>query len=295
MIRRTLRSAIRMLLPMPVRRAVAERLRSRRIPSLARRILAYDGPFAVDLFGRSIRMVHTHRWIEDALFWDGAAHGYEPATLAVWVRAAARSTCILDVGANTGLFALSAQAHQPKATVVAFEPVPEFCRTLIHNAELNAFPVAIRQMACADYEGSATLLMPPALGGNVYAATLDRAHADAHHPRTLIEVPVDVRRLDRELARIGAGNPDLAKIDAEGVDAAVLRGLGDLLAGVRTLIVEVQGDTVAEQLEPLLPGDRWLRYVLDDRTGPRRAHAIAEAAGHNMLFVHPDEAAALGL
>lgn len=265
------------------------------MPALVRKLLADDGPFTADLLGMPVQMLHTHRWIEDAIFWDGAERGYEPATLAIWVQAAARSSCIVDVGANTGLFALSAQAHRPKARVVAFEPVPEFCTTLARNVELNGFTVVVRRAACSDYEGTAKILIPPVFGGNVYAATLDRSHAEAHNPRELIEMTVDVRRVDCELERIGCGQPDLAKVDAEGVDAAVLRGFGAYLAGVRTLIVEIQGASVATQLEPLLPVDQWLRFVLDDRTGPRRVRAIIEAAGRNMLFVVHDEAAALGL
>ncbi len=294
-IRRTLRKLLETFLPTPVRRGIAEQLRGRPTRALIRRVLAHDGPFTVDLFGVPVRMTHTRRWIEDALYWDGASTGYEPVTLAVWTRAAARSTCILDVGANTGLFALAAQAHRPDATVVAFEPVPEFAETLRRNVALNGFPVIVLPVACADHEGRATMLIPPSLGGNVYAASLDRAHAEAHHPRELLQLTVDVRRIDLEIERLGTAPPDLAKIDAEGVDAAVLRGFGSLLAGVRTLVVEIQGDAVALELEELLPPDGWTRFVLDERTGPRRAQRIAEATGGNMLFVRPDEAAALGL
>lgn len=294
-IRHAVRTATRVLLPSPVRRVIAERLRGRVASPLVRRLLAVEGSFTVDMIGTPVRMMHTHRWIEDAVYWDGAERGYEPATLAIWVRAAARSSCILDVGANTGLFALSAQSHQPMARVIAFEPVPEFGATLTRNVALNGFPVVVRQVACSDYEGTATMLIPPALGGNMYAATLDRSHAEAHHPRKLMEVSVDVRRIDCELERLGCGQPDLAKVDAEGVDAAVLRGFGGLLAGVRTLIVEVQGASVADQLELLLPIDRWLRFILIDHLGPRPARSVVEASGHNMLFIVADEAKALGL
>lgn len=123
------------------------------MPALVRKLLADDGPFTADLLGMPVQMLHTHRWIEDAIFWDGAERGYEPATLAIWVQAAARSSCIVDVGANTGLFALSAQAYRPNAFVVAFEPVPEFCTTLARNINLNGFAVVVRQAACADYRG----------------------------------------------------------------------------------------------------------------------------------------------
>src|SRR5262249_58762655 len=63
--------------------------------------------------------------------------GYEPECMQVFLRLLANTRFFVDVGANTGLYALVAAIQDPARRVVAFEPVPEIHDMLRANIALN--------------------------------------------------------------------------------------------------------------------------------------------------------------
>ena len=65
--------------------------------------------------------------------------------------------CVFDVGANIGLFALSIAFRRPKATILAFEPIPPVCETLRLNARLYGLEVSVFEVALASTNGRASL------------------------------------------------------------------------------------------------------------------------------------------
>ena len=90
-------------------------------------------------------------------------------------------------------------------------------------------------LAIGDRDGTATLTRPQIAG---WATTLDPALTglDASTDRTL-EVPI--RRLDTLLAELGVERVDILKIDVEGAEAAVVRGL--IGSPIRPLVCVVEG------------------------------------------------------
>src|SRR6185369_1528373 len=86
-----------------VRRAV-------RLPEPLYRHLHFEGVIEVPVGGRSFRMRHHGTQIENEVFWSGLFGRWEGASLRAWVAAARSARAILDVGANTGLYALAAGA-----------------------------------------------------------------------------------------------------------------------------------------------------------------------------------------
>jgi ribosomal protein L11 methylase PrmA len=53
--------------------------------------------------------------VENDLFWAGYAGNWERVSLALWRDLARDARCVLDVGANSGVFALAAAAVSPKS------------------------------------------------------------------------------------------------------------------------------------------------------------------------------------
>jgi FkbM family methyltransferase len=77
--------------------------------------------------------------IAKELFW-GRGHRVrsdERTSLELFVDLAQRSNLILDIGANTGLFALAAARASPTPSVHAFEIVPEVFELLVRNIVRN--------------------------------------------------------------------------------------------------------------------------------------------------------------
>lgn len=157
------------------------------------------------------------------------------------IAAALRSGGVfLDIGANIGYFAtLAARVVGSSGLVVAFEPNPEARRALVEAVALNgaAAIVEVVPLALADRDEEVTLFTTP---GHSSYSTLDPAASPMREVATFRGAEqVRTTTLDGWLA----GRPDLTgrihciKIDVEGVEARVLRGMARLLATAKPAIV----------------------------------------------------------
>jgi len=126
---------------------------------------------------------------------------------------------VIDVGANTGSFAMLPLLH-PGATVHAFEPNPLAFQLLQSNLTANGLEDAVQlyQMAVADRDGDSTLLIPV---NAIHAAFSCLADGTPRRNELLWrEEPVKVCKLDSlPIKRV-----DFIKIDTEGAELLVLRG-----------------------------------------------------------------------
>ncbi len=148
---------------------------------------------------------------------------------------------VLDVGANVGfLTVIAARLVGPAGRVVAFEPVPANARQVRRNARLNRLAnIDVEELAVGDRTGRARLVLARFAGG----AALEEAGAPPDD-RGVLEVAITT--LDDWLAARGRPSPALVKIDVEGGEPAVLRGLVGTLARARpVLLVEVDDATPA--------------------------------------------------
>ncbi|MBI4588286.1 MAG: FkbM family methyltransferase [Candidatus Rokubacteria bacterium] len=127
---------------------------------------------------------------------------------------------VVDVGANIGMYTLlSARAVGPSGSVFAFEPVPEVYRRLTENLAINEIAnVVPSRIALSDRTGTARFY----LGRNHSMGSLYRAQTSA-----VIEVPLDT--LDGFLERRGVAKVDAVKLDAEGAEMHIVRGMHRLL------------------------------------------------------------------
>jgi len=130
---------------------------------------------------------------------------------------------VVDVGANHG-FAACWFAHRG-ARVVAFEPSPEVFALLQSNIAANGLEDRITafEEAVSDRDGTATLLVTPALGGGM--STLDRRFAERLGLLVTCTPEVKTRSLPAVLRELGLGRIRLLKIDCEGSELAILRSL----------------------------------------------------------------------
>jgi FkbM family methyltransferase len=167
---------------------------------------------------------------------------------------------VLDVGANVGFFTLiAARLVGSEGRVYAFEPLPSNVETLRRNVELNALAnVEIIEAAVGAVEGRARL----ALG----RSSLDgRLIADDQSAEESVEVRVV------SLDGVGLRDPArVVKIDVEGAEWDVLKGMKDLLRTRPIILCEVHSDgaptdqlaAVADALGPL--ADEYRLEFLED-------------------------------
>jgi len=160
------------------------------------------------------------------------ALGEYEAETADRIRASLRQgDVMIDVGANIGYFTLvGAKTVGAAGRVVAFEPVPQVREQLAENVRLNgASNVEIRSDALSDVSGAVTFYLGP--NSNTGLGSL-RALTDGQ------TIEVNRVRFDdwwQPIAKVA-----LVKIDVEGAELAVLRGMERCLARDRPdIVVEV--------------------------------------------------------
>jgi FkbM family methyltransferase len=163
---------------------------------------------------------------------------------------AASQPLVLDVGANAGLFSHLAFCINPRAEIIAFEPLPVMVERINASKQRNNM-----NLRC----------VPKAVGRTPGMATLESAHGYDGTSRicttgqpTGKTFQVEVTTLDRELK----GQPVLVmKIDVEGFEDEVIAGATDTLSRTKFLIIEAQDTARRDHLTHLL-GPGWRRRKL---------------------------------
>jgi len=141
-----------------------------------------------------------------------------------------KSDVIWDVGANQGSYTLLAAKFG--STVHAFEPGEEARRILSRNLEINNLSATVHPVALGDDAKEKILSLAPRSGRR--AITEDTSGTP---------VPI-LRGID-----ILAPDPDVIKIDVEGHEIAVLRGLRDRLNSTRIMYIELHEGVSREDIK----------------------------------------------
>lgn len=231
-----------------------------------------DVAFEVDL-GRARFAGNLDNYIDWHVYFFGR---YEAGLLA-FIEAALRqlgpAPSFWDVGANCGQHAVFAAGCG--ATVEAFEPYPPVRRRLAANVALNPdLSVRIHPFGLGDTDADLLFREPSGenLGTGAFATD-----------GTLI---LPVRRADG----LGLPPPDLVKIDVEGFEGAVLRGMARTLAAARPLVLCEYSQRTRKRdgdLRRLLP-ENYRVHIIAGAERPRLLPYTGAATGETLLFL-PDE------
>lgn len=175
--------------------------------------------------------------------------------------------CVLDVGANIGLFTLFVASRSPGARIFSFEPIPPTHRVLAANVELYGLGARALPYGISDREEVAELTFYPQMAGlsgrfaaddeavtrAIVRTWLDRQGASESARPAQEEVDAAVaemlasethrcqlRPLSAVIAELGLERIDLLKIDVEKSELAVLAGIaGDDWAKIDQIVLEV--------------------------------------------------------
>lgn len=203
--------------------------------------------------------------------------GYAPLEAALVRATLPAGGTFVDVGANIGFFTLLAAAKVGAGgRVVALEPHPGIADVLRQNVAMNGLPhVRVMQVAAADTGGRAVLSGFAEDGGNWGVSSL--AGAPGGGPG------FDVRcaLLDELMDEAEVASADLVKVDVEGAEHRVLRGMRDGLRAGRyaRVLVEMHpwtyGDfatELGEMVEEMRSAEYTGWLMEESRTAIRRAY-----------------------
>ena len=134
---------------------------------------------------------------------------------------------VLDLGANVGFFTLiSAALVGSSGQVIAYEPVPTVAGALRHNVALNGLDnVHVVEAAVSDGAGQAQI-----------ATNASDQEASLVNRRGGTTLDVRTVSVDDEVARLSV-QPAFVKIDVEGAEDAVVRGMIRTLRVARPVVV----------------------------------------------------------
>lgn len=172
--------------------------------------------------------------------------GHEPHLMGPLARAlATHPGPIVDVGANTGQTLLKVLSLDPDRVWLGIEPQIACCFWLQQFLADNGLDQArILALALSDRDGMAAIR---ADGLFDEMAVLEAAAGAA-------EIPVVTRTGDGLLADLGLADPGVIKIDVEGGELEVLKGLQKTLARARpALFFEVLPNFTGEDRVPVPP------------------------------------------
>lgn len=204
----------------------------------------------------------------------------EPGTIAWLQRQVTPDDVLWDIGANIGLYTVV--AAKLGATVVAVEPSPANAAALLRNIQANALErVIVLTVALHDADTWLPFHLISLRGGA-------SGHQLGEGQGAVVREQKIARRADTLVAERVIPPPTLVKIDVDGHEPAILRGMWNTLTRTppRSLQVEVQPETrkvIPDLLEPM---GYTFRERHDTMAGALRLKDGAAPAGvaHNAIW-----------
>lgn len=172
----------------------------------------------------------------------------------------------IDIGAHVGYFSLlAARRVGPTGKVLAIDANPAAITQLEQNvARSNLSNVIVEHTACGGSEGSVTLYYSSE--SNSSMASLSGANAG-----TDVKIEVKCTTIDHLIRKNALDRADLIKIDVEGAEMTVLRGMESTIRHMRpTIVLELEPSllksfgTTPAQINDFLTG---LDYRFDSLGG----------------------------
>jgi FkbM family methyltransferase len=183
---------------------------------------------------------------------------------------------VYDIGANIGYVSLSfAKRVGPNGHVVAFEPVPQNIESLRQNIEINGINnIQLLEFAASDRRGEAVIRVDKNLATASLVWHRNNSSATEFRIRT---VSID------EL--VEAGNfayPKFVKIDVEGSEGLVLRGMCRTIAAAKPVLFVECSDMGREITWTIL---RDLGYRCQSAISRKDVNALEEYRHSDFLWL----------
>jgi amino acid adenylation domain-containing protein/FkbM family methyltransferase len=172
------------------------------------------------------------------------------------------NACVLDIGANIGMFSLLVDQRAPGSRILAFEPTPEAYRALSLNAEIHGLRALVLECAVGAEPGTTSITYFP----RTSPATRGVPGAERLTPATVVR---PVRTISDVVHEHGLERLDLLKVSVAGGALAVLAGIDDRdWPKIEQAVVEVQGEAQLQPVLQLLEEQGLAAIVEDDQLLP---------------------------
>jgi len=216
------------------------------------------GQGAIGVFGRPYR--YRYGTSDAFVLYECVLRGRKAAYSSKNLPAQEEVRTIVDVGANVGASALFWKARYPAARLLCFEPVAENFALLSQN--LNGYRLTeCYHEGLGSTDAQLELIASPGAGNEGGWSLYQRGQKGGEARQR-----VTIRRSGARLLELGVRSIDILKVDTEGHEREILRGLEpELLESTRYVTGELHGERDFELLD-------WLEqrgYRVGCRKSPR--------------------------
>jgi len=241
---------------------------------------------------KKLKLYSDAERIENQIFWRGIDSWYERISMQYWIKICQFSDVILDIGAYHGIYALVAASISPGKKVYAFEPVKESFNKLMRNIRLNNFPIKAFNCAISDKDGVAEFYNIDS-SANLIGSLNKESFTQSEK---LVMQTMPVRSVGSIMKEFNLPKIDLIKLDVEGHELDVLRGMFDYLKRDKpSLILEVLNEENALRINDLFKDLDYLYFDIDEQSPPRQIPAIKKSGYFNLLICTSEVAKRINL
>ncbi len=252
-----------------------------KLPMSLTRYLRFKGIIEVPLEMNHFNMHHYGFEIENSLFWYGI-NGWEKTSLNIWLALSKHSKTILDIGSNTGVYALIAKTANPESDVYAFEPVKRIYDKLKENIILNDFDIKLFEKAVSNYDGKAVIFDPGT--EHIYSVTVNKNLNSI--TQQVEKVEIQTITLATFIVENHLESIDLIKIDVETHEPEVFEGFKDYLKlFLPIILIEILNDEVGRRINEFLKDLDYLCYSIDEQSGCKEEKRIETRKDRNYLLI----------
>lgn len=212
--------------------------------------------------------------------------GRDNPILAALTEGLAGDDVFVDIGANFGTYAIAAAtSHTPPRAVYAFEPAPGPYLALLENIKLNqcedrCHPIPI---GIGNHEGWIEFQIDTLDASTATSHVIGDAEA-SHVPTGALwkanpmRLAVPCSSIDVLVATGVMEAPTVVKIDVEGFETEVIKGMSATLGSIRRMAVEVHPDRLADGTD----AGGFVHSI--EKAGFRVADSVKKGRQHHYLF-----------
>jgi FkbM family methyltransferase len=150
----------------------------------------------------------------------------EPLTIQWLIDTVECDDVLYDIGANVGVFSILAAGRDPSVQVLAFEPEPQSLAALAETVarnKLNIMPLAV---AMADGPRLGQLHLNTSVATGLSDHQIDRPISHTGQPfEPKLTIGIAIASVDYVVSQLDCPHPTHVKIDVDGQELAVVRGM----------------------------------------------------------------------
>ena len=189
---------------------------------------------------------------------------FEPHTTKLIKNNISKGNLVIDVGANIGYFSLIMAKCVENGKVFSFEPELKNFELLEKNLDENEYSNVVLENKAVGNKNGITEMYLADKNDNIYSSSMHKIFSSKIVSQLSNTISVNIIKLDEYFVNLGLINKiDLVKIDVEGAEFDVLRGMEKIIDGNKN--IKIIMEFCLENLEDFGSNPKDIMHFLKDK------------------------------